>query len=155
MIQFAIDQNSLEQVQQQLAGFAPRLIPRLREALIPLLQNTLQASAPKYFSGTAPKRGPGGSVLTSRSGKLLSSVLQSLKVRLDSPTSFNISIGSDLSYARIQELGGYAGRRGPFKKKDGRRPYLPARPYLRPTLQDLEDALPELLEQAMQKALES
>ena len=80
MIQFAIDQNSLQQVQQQLAGFAPRLIPRLREALIPLLQNTLQASAPKYFSGTAPKRGPAASVLTSRSGQLLSSVLQSLQV---------------------------------------------------------------------------
>jgi phage virion morphogenesis protein len=39
-------------------------------------------------------------------------------------------IGTNLKYAAIQQLGGNAGRRPPFKKKGGKRSYIPARPYL-------------------------
>lgn len=44
--------------------------------------------------------------------------------------SDSVMIGSALKYARIQQLGGTAGRKPPFKKKDGKRPFIPARPYL-------------------------
>lgn len=81
----------------------------------------------------------------------MNSVLQSIQTTVDGD-SLKVSIGSDLSYAAIHEYGGFAGRRGPFKKKDGKRPYLPARPYLQPTINDLQQALPGLLEQAIQQA---
>jgi len=89
-------------------------------------------------------------VLASRSGTLLNSVLQSIITNTEGQ-NLTVSIGSDLPYAAIQEYGGYAGRRGPFKKKDGRRPYLPPRPYLHPAMDDLQNALPGLLEQAIQQ----
>jgi phage virion morphogenesis protein len=41
-----------------------------------------------------------------------------------------LRIGSNLVYSAIHQFGGVAGRRGPFKKKNGRRPFIPARPYL-------------------------
>jgi phage virion morphogenesis protein len=41
-----------------------------------------------------------------------------------------LTIGTNLVYAGIHQHGGEAGRRGPFKKKGGRRAHIPARPYL-------------------------
>jgi phage gpG-like protein len=87
--------------------------------------------------------------------------LSSVEIGLDPPspgaatTTITAQIGSSLPYARIQEFGGAAGRHGPFKKKDGRRPHLPPRPYLQPMFRDLEAALPDVLQQAVQSALKS
>ena len=82
----------------------------------------------------------------------MNSVLQSIELRTDGE-SLTVSIGSELPYARIHEYGGFAGRPGPFKKKkEGRRPYLKPRPYLRPAINDLQqEVLPDLLEQAIQQ----
>jgi phage virion morphogenesis protein len=41
-----------------------------------------------------------------------------------------LTIGTNLKYAAIHQKSGFAGRKGPFKKKDGKRPFIPARPYL-------------------------
>jgi phage gpG-like protein len=149
VIKVQIDDSALQQLQQRLAGLAPRLVADVYKALQPLIYQSLRNTVPKYFSGSAGQ-GPSGNVLTSRSGNLLNSVLKSIQASSDGQ-SLTVSIGSDLKYAAIHEYGGYAGRPGPFKKKEGRRPYLPPRPYLRPAINDLQQALPGLLEQAIQQ----
>jgi phage gpG-like protein len=149
VISVQIDDSALQQLQRRLAELAPRLVADVYRALQPLIYQSLRNAVSKYFSGSAGQ-GSSGSVLTSRSGNLLNSVLQSIQASSDGQ-SLTVSIGSDLKYAAIHEYGGYAGRRGPFKKKEGRRPYLPPRPYLRPAINDLQQALPELLEQAIQQ----
>lgn len=152
MIRVEMDQNALEQVQQRLSTLAPRVVARVYQELKPMLYDSFAAAVQKYFViGAANSRGPAGDLLTSRSGKLLESVLQSFTATIDGNT-LSISAGSDRPYAAIQEFGGYAGRRGPFKKKDGKRPYIRPRPYLRPALSDLQDLLPELLQQAIDQA---
>jgi phage gpG-like protein len=118
-----------------------------------------QTAVHKYFGGSGPKGGPTSSLLTSRSGALVNSLLASAETGLDPPapsdstTRITARLGSSLPYARIQEYGGVAGRPGPFKKKSGRRPHLPPRPYLRPTLKDMEAILPDQIEQAVERAL--
>ena len=152
MIRVEMDQNALQQVQQRLSTLAPRVVARVYQELKPMLYDSFAAAVQKYFViGAANSRGPAGDLLTSRSGKLLESVLQSFTATIDGNT-LSISAGSDRPYAAIQEFGGYAGRRGPFKKKDGKRPYIRPRPYLRPALSDLQDLLPELLQQAIDQA---
>ena len=71
--------------------------------------------------------------------------------KIEAGQTLTVSIGSELPYARIHEYGGFAGRRGPYKKKDGHRSYIRPRPYLRPAINDLQKALPGLLEQAIQQ----
>ena len=149
MISVQIDDAALQQLQQRLAGLAPRVVAQVYEALQPLIYQSLRTAVPKYFAGSASK-GSSSDLLTSRSGNLLNSVLQSIETKSDGQT-LTVSIGSKLPYARIHEYGGFAGRGGPFKKKDGRRPYIRPRPYLRPAINDLQKALPDLLEQAIQQ----
>jgi phage gpG-like protein len=149
VISVQIDDSAIQQLQQRLAGLAPRVVTQVYEALQPLIYQLLRTAVPKYFSGSASK-GSSSDLLTSRSGNLLNSVLQSIETKIDGQ-SLTVSIGSDLKYARIHEYGGFAGRAGPFKKKDGRRPYIRPRPYLRPAINDLQQALPDLLEQAIQQ----
>lgn len=149
MIKVQIDESALQQLQQRLTGLAPRLVADVYKALQPLIYQSLQTAVPKYFAGSASK-GSSSDLLTSRSGNLLNSVLNSIQVSPDGQ-SLAVSIGSDLPYARIHEYGGFAGRRGPYKKKDGHRPYIRPRPYLRPAINDLQKALPALLEQAIQQ----
>jgi len=146
MITMKIDEAALRQLEQRVATLSPRLAVQVYKALGPLVYQSLSSGVPKYFSGS----GSGGNTLTSRSGNLMKSVLQSIQATFDGE-KFSISIGSDLPYAAIHEHGGYAGRRGPFKKKGGRRPYLRPRPYLQPAMKDLENTLPGLLEQAIQQ----
>ena len=67
-------------------------------------------------------KGRGGKMLI-RSGRLKNSVTYSVNGNV-------LTVGTNLVYARIQQQGGEAGRRGPFKKQDGRRARIPARPYL-------------------------
>lgn len=149
MISVQIDDSAIQQLQQRLAGLAPRVVAQVYEALQPLIYQSLRTAVPKYFAGSASK-GQSSDLLTSRSGNLMNSVLQSIETKIDGQ-SLTVSIGSELNYARIHEYGGFAGRSGPFKKKDGRRPYIRPRPYLRPAINDLQQALPELLEQAIQQ----
>ena len=149
MIKVQIDESAVQQLQQRLAGLAPRLVAEVYKALQPLVYQSLRTAVPKYFAGSAGKGGS-SDLLTSRSGDLLNSVLQSIEAKTDG-RSLTVSIGSDLKYARIHEYGGFAGRQGPFKKKEGRRPYIRPRPYLRPAINDLQQALPALLEQAIQQ----
>jgi len=149
MITVTIDDSAVQQLKQRLAGLAPRLVADIYKALEPLIYQSLRSSVPKYFAGSASK-GSSSALLTSRSGNLLNSVLQSIEAKSDEQT-LTVSIGSKLPYAAIHEYGGFAGRRGPFKTKKGHRPYLPPRPYLRPAINDLHKALPDLIEQAIQQ----
>jgi len=149
VIKVQIDESAIQQLQQRLAGLAPRLVAQVYKALQPLVYQSLRTAVPKYFAGSAGKGGS-SDLLTSRSGDLLNSVLQSIEAKTDG-RSLTVSIGSDLKYARIHEYGGFAGRQGPFTKKEGRRPYIRPRPYLRPAINDLQQALPALLEQAIQQ----
>ncbi|HKV95764.1 MAG TPA: phage virion morphogenesis protein [Candidatus Angelobacter sp.] len=147
MITVQINEAALQQLQQRLAGMAPRIVAEVYDALKPLVYQSLLNTIPKYFAGSG---GSNSTMLTSRSGDLMNSVLQSIQTTVDND-GLKVSIGSNLKYAAIHEYGGYAGRRGPFKKKDGKRPYLPARPYLHPAIYELQQALPALLEQAIQQ----
>lgn len=149
MISVKIDDSAVLQLQQRLAGLAPRVVAQVYEALQPLIYQSLRTAVPKYFAGSAGK-GASSDLLTSRSGNLMNSVLNSIQVSPDGQ-SLAVSLGSDLPYARIHEYGGFAGRRGPYKKKDGHRSYIRPRPYLRPAINDLQKALPDLLEQAIQQ----
>lgn len=148
MISVQMNDAAIQQMKQRLAGLRPRVVAAIYQVLKPLVYQSLVNSIPKYFAGSG---GPNSTVLTSRSGNLMNSVLQSIQTTVDGD-GLKVSIGSDLPYAAIHEYGGFAGRRGPFKKKDGKRLYLPARPYLQPTINDLQQALPGLLEQAIQQA---
>lgn len=147
MITVQINDAAIQQLRQRLAGLRPRVVAEVYQALKPLVYQSLLNTIPKYFAGSG---GPNSTVLTSRTGNLMNSVLQSIQATVDGE-SLKISIGSDLPYAAVHEYGGYAGRRGPFKKKDGKRPYLPPRPYLHPAISDLQQALPGLVEQAIQQ----
>ena len=149
MITVQIDDSALQQLQQRLNGLAPRMVAQVYKALQPLIYQSLRSAVPKYFAGSASK-GSSGDLLTSRSGNLLNSVLNSIQVSPDGQ-SLVVSIGSELPYAHIHEYGGFAGRRGPYKKKSGHRAYIRPRPYLRPAINDLQQALPDLLEQAIQQ----
>ena len=149
MISVKIDDSAVQQLQQRIAGLAPRVVAQVYEALQPLIYQSLSTAVPKYFAGSAGK-GESTDLLTSRSGNLMNSVLQSIESKIDGQ-SLTVSIGSKLPYARIHEYGGFAGRRGPYKKKDGHRSYIRPRPYLRPAINDLQKALPALLEQAIQQ----
>ena len=146
MISVKIDDSAVQQIQKRLAELPPRIVAQVYAALKPMVYESLRSAVPRYFSGS----GPGSGMLTSRSGNLLNSVLQSIRAETDGQR-LTVSIGSNLNYARIHEYGGYAGRKGPFRKKEGRRPYLRPRPYLHPAINDLQQALPALLEQAIQQ----
>jgi phage gpG-like protein len=149
MIEIKIDDSAIQQLEQRLAALPPRIVAEVYKALKPLVYESLRTAIPKYFAGSAAN-GSSGTLLTSRTGALLNSVLQSIQADVKDD-KFTVSIGSNEKYAAIHEYGGYAGRRPPFKKKDGRRPYLPPRPYLQPAMKDLQQALPDLLEQAIQQ----
>jgi len=148
VIKVEIDNAAVQQLQQRLSALPPRMVAQVYKALQPLVYQSLRSAIPKYFTGSG---GPDSNLLASRSGNLMNSVLQSIETKIDEK-EMSVSIGSNLPYAAIHEYGGYAGRRGPFRKKDGKRPYLRPRPYLHPAISDLKQALPDLLEQAIQQA---
>jgi len=147
-IKVEIDRAAIQRLQQRLSTLPPRILAAVYKALQPLVYQSLRSAIPRYFAGSG---GPESAVLTSRSGKLMNSVLESIEARIDGQTMV-VSIGSNVPYAKIHEYGGFAGRKPPFKKKDAKRPYLRPRPYLHPAMNDLQQALPALLEQAIQQA---
>lgn len=61
-------------------------------------------------------------------------------------------IGSSLPYAAIHQFGGAAGRRGPFKKKGGKRAQIPARPFM-PQLATAEAEAVRLAEEILEQAV--
>ena len=82
MISVTIDDSAVQQLQQRLAGLAPRVVAQVYEALQPLIYQSLRTSVPKYFAGSASK-GSSSDLLTSRSGNLMNSVLQSIETKID------------------------------------------------------------------------
>jgi phage gpG-like protein len=160
MIHFNIDPESQQRLKKFLAAIVPRVMAEIHQTLKTALYQGAQTAVEKYFAGSGPKGGPTTSLLTSRSGALANSLLASVETGLDPPspsdgiTQITARFGSSLPYARIQEYGGVAGRAGPFKKKNGKRPYLPPRPYLEPTMRDMLATLPDLLREAVKRALE-
>jgi phage gpG-like protein len=157
MISFSVDPSSEQQLQQRLSSLAPRVMVEVHRALKDLMYQGAQ-NVQRYFAGSGPKDGPTTSLLTSRSGALLHSILDSVETGIDPPspsdstTAIRVQIGSTLPYARIQEYGGVAGR-ATFKKPDGRRPYLPPRPYLQPAFDEIQAMLPDVLREAVRRAL--
>lgn len=79
----------------------------------------------KPLAASTLKRGKGGAgrKILIQSGRLKNSITYAV-------AGNTLTMGSNLVYARIQQEGGVAGRKGPFRKKTGRRPFIPARPYL-------------------------
>src|SRR5574341_365897 len=76
-------------------------------------------SWPALASSTLKRVTPGHKKLIGR-GRLVRSIVY--RVEGDE----RLVIGSNLIYAAIHQLGGEAGRRGPFKKKGGHRAFIPA-----------------------------
>lgn len=157
MISFAIDPSSEQALQQSLSTLGPRVMVEVHRVLKDLMYQGAQ-NVQKYFAGSGPKGGPTTSLLTSRTGALLNSILESVETVIDPPspndstTTITVQMGSSLPYARIQEYGGIAGR-ATFKKPGGRRPYLPPRPYLEPAFAEIQAALPDILQDAVNRAL--
>jgi phage gpG-like protein len=157
MISFTIDPSTEQRLQQRLSSLAPRVMVEVHRALKDLMYQGAQ-NVQRYFAGSGPKGGPTTTLLTSRTGALLHSILDSIETGIDPPspsdstTAISVQIGSTLPYARIQEYGGVAGR-ATFKKLGGRRPYLPPRPYLQPAFDEIQAMLPDVLREAVDRAL--
>src|SRR5260221_7642883 len=82
VISVKIDDSAVQQLQQRLAGLAPRVVAQVYKALQPLIYQSLQTAVPKYFAGSAGKGGS-SDLLTSRSGNRLNSFLQSIALKTD------------------------------------------------------------------------
>lgn len=127
-----------KQFQIALKNFSARIAP------VPLLKvfgQVMRSSIERTFreqgspagswaplAASTLKRGKGGigRKILIQSGRLKNSVTPA-----EYPIIGNtLVIGTNLKYAAVQQTGGAAGRRGPFKKKKGRRPFIPARPFL-------------------------
>ncbi|HEY6349608.1 MAG TPA: phage virion morphogenesis protein [Candidatus Angelobacter sp.] len=83
----------------------------------------------KPLAPSTLKRGRGGAgrQILIQSRRMENSVTDANQYVISGNT---LIIGSNLRYARIQQEGGDAGRKGPFKKRNGHRSRIPARPYL-------------------------
>jgi phage virion morphogenesis protein len=127
-----------KQFQIALKNFTARIAP---EPLLKVMGQVMRSSIERTFrdqgspagswaplAASTLKRGRGGvgRKILIQSGRLKNSVTPA-----EYPISGNrLTIGTNLKYAAVQQAGGVAGRRGPFKKKQGRRPLIPARPFL-------------------------
>ena len=124
---------------KQLQIMLTRMVERLNPA--PLLNIAAQVMRSSFERTFRDQGSPGGSwaplapatIKRGRGGAGRKILIQRgrLKNTLTYETNGNrLTMGSNLVYARIQQEGGEAGRRSPFKKQQGRRPRIPARPYL-------------------------
>jgi phage virion morphogenesis protein len=144
-----------KQFQVALKNFSDRIST---EALLQIAGQVMRSSIEHTFrdqgspAGSWPRlapstlkrgKGGGGRKILIQSGRLKNSITYLVNGNM-------LTIGTNLRYAAIHQVGGVAGRRGPFKKKGGRRPYIPARPYLvfRP-----ED--PQRIADAMQRYIDA
>ena len=118
-----------------LKNFSARIVP---EPLLKIAGQVMRSSVEQTFrdqgspagswaplAASTLKRAKGGvgRKILIRSGRLKNSVTYTVSGNI-------LTIGTNLKYAAIHQKGGVAGRRGPFKKKNARRPEIPARPYL-------------------------
>lgn len=87
-------------------------------------------SWPRLAPSTLKRKTPGQKILIGKSRGPVSAHLWKSVTYEVKENEGKVYIGSNLKYARVHQLGGVAGRRPPFKKKGGRRPVIPARPYL-------------------------
>lgn len=91
-------------------------------------QGSPAGSWPRLAPSTLRRgRGGQGRLMLIQSRHLENSVTDDTKYAVNGNT---LTIGTNLVYARIQQEGGEGGRRGPFKKREGRRAHIPPRPYL-------------------------
>lgn len=142
MITTETDRIALNRIQRTLSVFAPRLTRKVYDALREILYRELGVTLIRHFlCCRAPKAPAVPGTLTLRTGNLYNSVLRSLQIG-EHGNRLVVTIGSNLPYSTIHEYGGRAGRRGA---------YIPPRPYLRPTMSDLEGRMPEFLELAMRQ----
>jgi len=118
----SVMRSSIEQTfreQGSPAGSWPPLAPWTRTGAL---------SRFGYRKGKLTHGRAGGAMLAGKlmlidSGRLKNSITYTVQGNI-------LLIGSNLAYAAIQQLGGVAGRKPPFKKPGGRRPFIPPRPYL-------------------------
>ena len=144
MITVRIHTTHLDRVRRSLSTFSSRLTVRVFEELSALLHRQLGSTLAFHFLCCRPLCAkPVPRILTIRTGNLYNSVIKSLRISAHQGTLI-ISIGSNLPYAAIHEFGGFAGPRW-------HRVYIPPRPYLKPTLDDLERMMPSLLESAIER----
>jgi len=143
MITVRIHTTHLDRVRRSLSTFSSRLTVRVFEELSALLHRQLGSTLAFHFLCCRPLCAkPVPRILTIRTGNLYNSVIKSMRISAHQGTLV-VSIGSNLPYAAIHEYGGYAGR-------GSHRVYIPPRPYLKPTLDDLERMMPALLDLAIQ-----
>ena len=136
MIRVEMDQAAVNRIQESLSTFSPRLTRKVYRELREILYRELGPTLIRHFLCCRPPDAPPvPRILTIRTGRLFNSVLKSLRIS-ESGGRLTISIGSNVPYAAIHEYGGG---------------YIPPRPYLRPTMKDLEHMLPSLLERAIQQ----
>jgi phage virion morphogenesis protein len=136
MTQFNITVND-KPAQIALTNFTERVL-RHPEPLLNIAGEVMRGSIETTFrtqgspSGSWPALSP-STLRRGRGGLGRKILIQSgrLKNTITYQVAGNtLTIGSNLKYAGIQQHGGEAGRKGPFKKKHGRRARIPARPYL-------------------------
>jgi len=132
MVNITIDSAKLMAALKRLAAAGRDLTPAMRKAAGIMVdaveENFEQEGRPKWKSLAAStlrqraKEGSTGKILQ-RSGNLARSITR----HFDATSAV---VGSNLPYARIQQLGGKAGR--------GHKSEIPARPYLKLTEEDEE-----------------
>ena len=93
---------------------------RLSRACLLVERDAKLSFGPRHSKGTESQTAPGEtpSVITGTLRRSITHETDALRLVG--------RVGSNVTYARIQEKGGFAGR--------GHRTYIPARPYLRPAL---------------------
>lgn len=152
-VTFRIENQSDQRVLLYIQQITPRLIAAIHRALKSWIYAGATISAEKYFAaGQSVVRGARntGSVLISRTGTLRRSVIASVDSGMSPPSPEGATVitatwGAATPYARIQELGGYAGR--------GHKAYIPPRPYLKTALNDSRPELVLALQRAVTEAM--
>ncbi|HKV94886.1 MAG TPA: phage virion morphogenesis protein [Candidatus Angelobacter sp.] len=147
-------------MQIALKNFSARIVPG---SLLKIAGAVMRSSIEQTFrdqgspAGSWPalapstlKRGKGGigRKMLIQSGRMKNSINYLVEGN-------TLTIGTNLRYAAIQQKGGIAGRKGPFKKKNGRRPFIPARPFVvfRPEdPQRIADAMQRYIDAAAQES---
>src|SRR5262249_20668977 len=86
MIQLEISRDSELRLQDSLNAVPPRVMAQVHRTMQTFVYQGVQAGIQKYFAGWGPKGGPTTSLLTSRSGALANSLLESAQVGIDPPS---------------------------------------------------------------------
>lgn len=131
----AVEVRGLDKLQRYLGRFDKTL----RDGLLRAMKQTAAVVERHVKSAKLS-----GQVLRVRSGRLRSSIIGRAEQR---GTEIIGVVGSNVIYARIHELGGRAGR--------GHRTIIPARPYLKPAMEEKREEILKLIDSAVHTAVES